>query len=104
MSDDARQSSAPGLLSSLNLLIMTECGSDYTVADSIEWTRDMGFLDLRVERLTRELTMQFDTEKKSASGLGRVTSRQQPSAGLNNHKGDIQSWLNNRRTSNPVLD
>jgi len=62
MIDDARQSSAPGLLSSLNMLIMTKGGFDYTVADLSVWMRQASFYDLRVERLTSELSMVIGTK------------------------------------------
>jgi len=62
MIDDERQLSAPGLLSSLNMLIMTEGGFDYTAADLIGWTRATGFRDLHIERLTSELSMLFATK------------------------------------------
>jgi hypothetical protein len=62
MIDDARQVSAPGLLSSLNMLIMTEGGFDYTVADLTVWMRDAGFHDLRLERLTSEISMLVGTK------------------------------------------
>jgi hypothetical protein len=46
--DDARRSHVPGLLMSLNMLIETRGGFDYTGADCIGWTRDAGFTDSRV--------------------------------------------------------
>src|SRR3954470_15379701 len=55
MIDDEREASAPGLLSSLNMLIMTEGGFDYTVADLIGWKRQLGFRNVHVEPLTSEL-------------------------------------------------
>ena len=57
MIDDGRQTSAAGLLASLNMLIMTDGGFDYTSADLIGWMRDAGFRDLRGERVTSELSM-----------------------------------------------
>jgi hypothetical protein len=50
--DDARRASSTGLLSSLNMLIMTEGGFDFTAADCVDWMRDAGFHDMRVETLT----------------------------------------------------
>jgi O-methyltransferase domain/Dimerisation domain len=47
--DDARRSSAVGLLSSLNMLIMTASGFDFTAADCIGWMQGAGFRDMRVE-------------------------------------------------------
>jgi hypothetical protein len=59
MIDDERRSSAPGLLASLNMHIMTEGGFDYTALDLIAWMQDAGFHDLRIEPLTSELSMLF---------------------------------------------
>lgn len=49
--DDARSSGSTGLLSSLNMLILTEGGFDFTAADCIDWMRDAGFREMRVETL-----------------------------------------------------
>lgn len=49
--DDDRSSNAFGLLMSLNMLIETPGGFDYTGADCIEWMREAGFEDCRVEHL-----------------------------------------------------
>jgi hypothetical protein len=46
--DDARRTHLPGLLMSLNMLIETLGGFDYTGADCIGWTRDAGFAESRV--------------------------------------------------------
>jgi len=51
MIDDARRSHVPGLLMSLNMLIETRGGFDYTCADCIGWTRDAGFADSHAVRL-----------------------------------------------------
>jgi hypothetical protein len=50
--DDARSASSIGLLSSLNMLIMTEGGFDFTAADCTGWMRDAGFREMRTEPLT----------------------------------------------------
>jgi hypothetical protein len=50
--DDARRVSSTGLLSSLNMLIMTDGGFDFTAADCIAWMRDAGFREMRTEPLT----------------------------------------------------
>jgi hypothetical protein len=50
--DDARSAGSTGLLSSLNMLIMTEGGFDFTAADCIGWMRDAGFREMRTEPLT----------------------------------------------------
>ena len=57
MIDNDRKSNAPGLLASLNMLIMTEGGFDYTSADLVGWMQKSGFRDLRVEPVTSELSM-----------------------------------------------
>jgi hypothetical protein len=49
--DDARRESVAGLLSSLNMLIMTEGGFDFSAADCIGWMRDTGFRDAWCEPL-----------------------------------------------------
>jgi hypothetical protein len=50
--DDARNACATGLLPSLNMLIMTEGGFDFTAADCIAGRRDAGFREMRTEPLT----------------------------------------------------
>ena len=55
--DDERRSNTAGLLASLHMLIMTEGGFNYTGADLIGWMQEAGFHDMRVEPLTRELSM-----------------------------------------------
>jgi hypothetical protein len=49
--DDDRRKNAFGLLMSLNMLIETPGGFDYTGADCIGWMKDAGFKDTRVEHL-----------------------------------------------------
>jgi hypothetical protein len=49
--DDDRRQNAFGLLMSLNMLIETPGGFDYTGADCIGWMKDAGFKDTRVEHL-----------------------------------------------------
>lgn len=49
--DDDRRSNAFGLLMSLNMLIETSDGFDYTGADCSGWLRDAGFRETRVEHL-----------------------------------------------------
>ena len=50
--DDDRKQNAFGLLMSLNMLIETPGGFDYTGAECIRWMREAGFKDCRVEHLT----------------------------------------------------
>ncbi len=49
--DDDRRENAFGLLMSLNKLIETPGGFDYTGADGQRWMREVGFADTYVERL-----------------------------------------------------
>jgi hypothetical protein len=49
--DDDRSKNAFGLMMSLNMLIETEGGFDYTGADCSGWMRDAGFASTRVEHL-----------------------------------------------------
>ena len=49
--DDDRSKNAFGLLMSLNMLIETPGGFDYTGAECMDWMRDAGFREARVEHL-----------------------------------------------------
>ena len=49
--DGARRQDAQALLASLNMLIETAGGFEYTAAQCIGWMRDCGFAEMRVERL-----------------------------------------------------
>jgi hypothetical protein len=49
--DDQRSQNAFGLLMSLNMLIETQGGFDYTGADCCAWMKDVGFRDTYVEHL-----------------------------------------------------
>lgn len=49
--DDDRRTNTFGLLMSLNMLIETPQGFDYTGADCSGWMRDAGFAETRVEHL-----------------------------------------------------
>jgi len=49
--DDERRENAFGLLMSLNMLIETPGGFDYTGADCVAWMRNAGFRETRVEHL-----------------------------------------------------
>jgi 2-polyprenyl-3-methyl-5-hydroxy-6-metoxy-1,4-benzoquinol methylase len=50
--DDERRSNAFGLLMSLNMLIETRGGFDYTGADCTNWMREAGFRQTRIEHLS----------------------------------------------------
>ncbi len=49
--DDQRRENAFGLLMSLNMLIETPAGFDYTGADCCDWMREAGFTETYVEHL-----------------------------------------------------
>jgi hypothetical protein len=49
--DDDRRENKFGLLNSLNMLIETKGGFEYTGADCKGWMREAGFSATRVERL-----------------------------------------------------
>jgi precorrin-6B methylase 2 len=49
--DDERRENAMGLLMSLNMLVETTGGFDYTGADCVCWMTRAGFRDMRVEHL-----------------------------------------------------
>lgn len=49
--DDERRENTLGLLMSLNMLIETPGGFDYTGADCSQWMREAGFRDTKVEHL-----------------------------------------------------
>jgi predicted nicotinamide N-methyase len=51
MIDDDRRENAFGLLMSLNMLIETTGGFDYTGADCQAWMREAGFAETRIEHL-----------------------------------------------------
>ena len=49
--DDERTQNAFGLMMSLNMLIETPGGFDYTGADCMSWMKKIGFSSARVEHL-----------------------------------------------------
>ena len=49
--DDARSADSHGLLSSLNMLIETKGGSEYTGAECVAWLQQAGFREMRIEPL-----------------------------------------------------
>jgi SAM-dependent methyltransferase len=57
MIDDERRRNTYGLLMSLNMLIETPGGFDYTGADCIGWMREAGFREVRVEPLQGPYSM-----------------------------------------------
>jgi hypothetical protein len=57
MIDDDRSSNALGLLMSLNMLIETPGGFDFTPTECTGWMRDAGFRNARAEHLTGPYSM-----------------------------------------------
>jgi hypothetical protein len=55
--DDDRRVNVDGLLSSLQMLLASSGGSDFTGADCVGWMRETGFRDMRVKRLTADHSM-----------------------------------------------
>jgi SAM-dependent methyltransferase len=68
---DARRGDAHGLLSSLNMLIETKGGSEYTAAECIAWLRKAGFAETRIEPLDSVHTavIGLKRRKKRAASL-----------------------------------
>jgi SAM-dependent methyltransferase len=60
--DDERRKNATGLLMSLNMLIETPGGFDYTGEDCAGWMREAGFRDIRVEHLVGPDSMVIATK------------------------------------------
>jgi hypothetical protein len=54
---DDRRSDAAGLLASLNMLLWTSGGYDFSGADCAQWMRDAGFRNIRVKPLAAEQSM-----------------------------------------------
>jgi hypothetical protein len=52
MIDDDRKDNAAGLLMSLNMLVRTQGGFDYTAADCIDWMHAAGFAEVRRAHLS----------------------------------------------------
>ena len=62
MIDDDRRLNAFGLLMSLNMLIETPAGFDYTGADCAAWMQEAGFREVRVEPLQGPYSMAVGTK------------------------------------------
>ena len=60
--DDDRRANSTGLMSSLNMLIMTEGGFEFTAADCTSWMREIGFCGIRVEPLTLDQSLIVGTK------------------------------------------
>ena len=57
MIDDERRQNAAGLLTSLSMLIATQGGFDYTVAECATWMHEAGFTRIRHEHLSGPFSM-----------------------------------------------
>ncbi len=55
--DDERRENAAGLLMSLNMLVRTRGGYDYSGTDCIDWMREAGFMQVRCEHLCGPYSM-----------------------------------------------
>jgi O-methyltransferase/methyltransferase family protein len=55
--DDERRSNAAGLLSSLQMLLASNGGFDFTGADCVSWMREAGFCELRIVPLVDHQSM-----------------------------------------------
>ena len=55
--DDDRKASTAGLLDSLNMLVMTDGGFDYSASDCFSWMREAGFRQMRAELLAWDQSM-----------------------------------------------
>jgi hypothetical protein len=55
--DDERRSNTAGFMASLNMLVMTSGGFDYSGLDCINWMREVGFGETYVQSLTSDLSM-----------------------------------------------
>jgi hypothetical protein len=62
MIDDDRRENAAGLLMSLNMLIETPGGFDYTGADCIGWLQEAGFASVRQEAMVGPYSMVVGTK------------------------------------------
>jgi hypothetical protein len=55
--DGDRKRCTAGLLGSLNMLVMTDGGFDYSAAQCFDWMREAGFAHTRAEQLTADQSM-----------------------------------------------
>jgi hypothetical protein len=62
--DDERRSNTTALLASLNMLVMTPGGFDFTAADCCQWLDETGFSGFRVEALTTDQSMIVATKRR----------------------------------------
>lgn len=55
--DDDRRTNVHSLLASLNMLLMSAVGSNFTGVDCSGWMREAGFRNIHIEPLTAEQSM-----------------------------------------------
>ena len=55
--DDERRLNTSGLMASLNMLVMTPGGFDYSGADCMGWMSETGFKKMHIEQLTTDQWM-----------------------------------------------
>jgi hypothetical protein len=55
--DDKRRVNADALLSSLQMLLTSLGGFNFTASDCIGWMREIGFREIRIEPLTADQSM-----------------------------------------------
>jgi len=72
--DDERRVNAVGLLASLQMLLASTGGFDFTGADCLGWMRETGFRDIRVEPLTADQSMVFGIKWRLERRVQLVTS------------------------------
>ena len=51
MIDDERRKNAFGLMMSLNMLLETPTGFDYTIGEGVKWLKEAGFRDVNATAL-----------------------------------------------------
>ena len=73
--DDERRNNAFGLLTSLNMLVETREGYDYTGRDCRGWMADVGFRDSYVEPLAGPVCMVVATYTRFCAGCGNHALR-----------------------------
>lgn len=65
MIDDERRENLAGLLMSLNMLVRTRGGFDYTGAECVQWLREAGFAHARREQLGGPFSMVTGVKERS---------------------------------------
>jgi O-methyltransferase domain/Dimerisation domain len=65
--DDDRRTSTAGLLASLNMLIMTQGGFDFTGKDCVGWMREAGFQSISISSLANDISMVVGLKRAKAN-------------------------------------